>query len=200
LNYYFFNNIDLREEEGMTILWVILAVLVFVLVWGIAIYNTLVQLRQNVKNGWSQIDVQLKRRHDLIPNLVETAKGYLKHEHKTLEDVIKARQMAVDAKTLNGKQQAENMLTSTLRSLFAVSENYPDLKADKQMIKVHEEITSTENKIAFARQYYNDEINRLNTTIQSFPDNLIANAFKFEQKEYFEIENPVEKKAPEVKF
>ena len=168
--------------------------------WAVAVYNNLVQLRENVRNGWSQIDVQLKRRHDLVPNLVETAKGYLQHESQTLENVIKARQQAVDASSLKDRQEAENFLSSTLRSLFAVSENYPALKADQQMIRLHEEITSTENKIAFARQYYNDEVNRLNVAAQSFPDNFIADAFKFEKGEFFQIETPAEKEAPPVKF
>lgn len=184
----------------MMALWIVLGVLLVTAVWGIAVYNGLVQQRESVKNGWSQIDVQLKRRHDLIPNLVETAKGYLKHENKTLEDVIRARQMAVDARSLPDKQAAENMLTGTLRSLFAVTENYPDLKANRQMMQLHEEITSTENKIAFARQYYNDEVNRYNASVQSFPDNAVAGTFKFEKMEFFQIEDPAEKKAPEVKF
>lgn len=181
--------------------WIIALVIVLILVtWAIGIYNKLVQLRENSKNGWSQIDVQLKRRHDLIPNLVETAKGYMTHEKDTLENVIKARQQAVDAGSLKDKQAAENFLSSTLRSLFAVSENYPNLKADQQMRQLHEELVSTENKITFARQYYNDEINRLNTAVQSFPDAIIANAFHFEKRDFFELEDIGEKKAPEVKF
>ena len=184
----------------MLIPGIILAVGILVLLWGIGIYNSFVQSRQNIKNGWSQIDVQLKRRHDLIPNLVETAKGYLKHENTTLQEVIRARQMAVDAASLPEKQSAENLLTSTLRSLFAVSENYPDLKANQQMIRLHEEISSTENKIAFARQYYNDEVNRYNASIQSFPDMIIARKFKFTEEKYFEIHDPQEAKTPQVKF
>lgn len=182
------------------ILGILLGIILLVLIWSAAVFNTFVQLRENVKNGWSQIDVQLKRRHDLIPNLVETAKGYMSHERATLENVIKARQQAVDAKNLKDKQAAENFLTGTLRSLFAVSENYPNLKADRQMMQLHEELVSTENKIAFARQYYNDEVNRLNTSVQSFPDNIIANLFHFEKKEFFEIEDVSEKTAPAVKF
>ncbi len=184
----------------MILLGIVLIVVILASVGGISIYNNLVQLRENVKNGWSQIDVQLKRRHDLIQNLVETAKGYLGHEKETLERVIKARQQAVDASSLKDKQAAENFLTGTLRSLFAVSENYPNLKADLQMRQLHEELVSTENKIGFARQYYNDEVNRLNTAVQSFPDNMIANAFKFTKNEFFEIEDTAEKKAPQVKF
>ncbi len=184
----------------MVLFAVIIGLAVLVLFWAVAIFNTLVQLRENVKNGWSQIDVQLKRRHDLIPNLVETAKGYMGHEKSTLENVIKARQQAVDASNIKDKQAAENFLTGTLRSLFAVSENYPNLKADAHMRQLHEELVSTENKITFARQYYNDEVNRLNTAVQSFPDNVIANAFKFEKRDFFEIEDHSEKGAPKVKF
>ncbi|MCA9406158.1 MAG: LemA family protein [Candidatus Omnitrophica bacterium] len=181
--------------------FLIVAVLaVGILFWAISVYNGLVQQRENVKNGWSQIDVQLKRRHDLIPNLVETAKGYMKHEGETLENVIKARQQAVDASGIEDKQQAENFLSSTLRSLFAVTENYPDLKADRQMQQLHEELTSTENKISFARQYYNDEVSRLNTQVQSFPDNVIAGTFNFKKEAFFKIDDESERNAPEVKF
>ena len=184
----------------MVVLLTVAVILVVLILWMVGIYNKFVQLRENTKNGWSQIDVQLKRRHDLIPNLVETAKGYMAHERGTLEGVIKARQQAVNASTLKDKQAAENFLSSTLRSLFAVSENYPNLKADQQMRQLHEELVSTENKITFARQYYNDEVNRLNTAVQSFPDNVIANAFQFKKREFFELEDASEKKVPEVKF
>jgi len=184
----------------MIILAVIVVLFVAVLLWGVGMYNNLVKQRENTKNGWSQIDVQLKRRHDLIPNLVETAKGYMKHESETLENVIKARQQAVDASNIKDKQVAENFLSSTLKSLFAVTENYPNLKADAQMRQLHEEITSTENKITFARQYYNDEVNRLNTVVQSFPDTIIAGMFKFEKREFFELEDDSEKIVPKVKF
>ena len=180
--------------------WILLGVMVLAVFGVIGIYNGLVSLRENVKNGFSQIDVQLKRRHDLIPNLVETAKGYLKHESSTLENVIKARQVAVDASSIKDKMQAENMLTSTLRSLFAVSENYPDLKANRNMMQLHEELTSTENKIGFARQYYNDEVNRLNVAVQAFPGNIIAGMFNFQKGDFFQLENPEEKNVPQVKF
>ncbi len=179
---------------------IVLGVVVFFLVWAMSTYNGLVSLRENVKNGWSQIDVQLKRRHDLIPNLVETAKGYMGHEKDTLERVIKARQVAVDASTIKDKLQAENMLTSTLRSLMAVSENYPNLKADQQMIRIHEELTSTENRIAFARQYYNDEVNRLNVAVQTFPDAVVANMFGFKNADFFQLDDIAERTAPQVKF
>jgi LemA protein len=184
----------------MLAFWILLGVLVLAFLWYLSIYNKLVQLRENVKNGWSQIDVQLKRRHDLIPNLVEVAKGYMGHEKDTLERVIKARQVAVDATNLKDKLQAENMLTSTLRSLMAVAENYPNLKADQQMSRLQEELTSTENKISFARQYYNDEVNRLNVAVQVFPDSLVASLGKFEKASFFEVENTLERQAPQVKF
>ena len=180
---------------------VIIGVLcLIVLFWGIATYNGLIQLRENVKNGWSQIDVQLKRRHDLIPNLVEAAKGYMGHEKNTLEEVIKARQMAVNASNLEEKLKAENVLTGTLRSLMAVAENYPNLKADQQMLRLQEELTSTENKNGFARQYYNDEVNRLNVSIQSFPDSIVAGFGRFEKANFFELDNIQERQAPQVKF
>jgi len=183
------------------IIWAVIAVLLVVVsLWGVGIYNSLVKQRENTKNGWSQIDVQLKRRHDLIPNLVETAKGYMKHESETLENVIKARQQAVDASNIKDKQAAENFLSSTLKSLFAVTENYPNLKADAQMRQLHEEITSTENKITFARQYYNDEVTRLNTAVQKFPDTVIAGMFKFEKRDFFELDDESEKNVPKVKF
>lgn len=184
----------------MIALWVILGLAVVLALWGIGVYNGLVKLRENVKSGWSQIDVQLKRRHDLIPNLVETAKGYMEHERGTLENVTKARQQAIDASNIKDKQAAENFLSSTLRSLFAVSENYPNLKADHQMRQLHEELTSTENKITFARQYYNDEVNRLNTAVQSFPDKVIAVRFHFKKPDFFELEDDSEKEVPKVKF
>jgi LemA protein len=180
--------------------WILLAVVVIAILWVVGVFNSLVQLRESVKNGWSQIDVQLKRRHDLIPNLVETAKGYLQHERGTLESVTKARQQAVDASNLKDKQQAENFLTSSLRSLFAVVENYPNLKADRNMMQLQEELTSTENKISFARQYYNDEVNRYNVSVQSFPGSVIANAFHFQKSEFFQLDNVEERSAPQVKF
>ncbi len=180
--------------------WVILGLLALAVLYCVGIYNSLVSLRENVKNGWSQIDVQLKRRHDLIPNLVETAKGYMAHERGTLEAVIKARQLAVDASGLKDRMAAENALTGTLRSLFAVAENYPNLKADAQMRQIHEELTSTENKIAFARQYYNDEVNRLNVAVQSFPQNFVAQMGGFSKADFFEIKDAAEKDVPQVKF
>ncbi len=180
--------------------WIILGAIVLVAVIAIGMYNALVALRESVKNGWSQIDVQLKRRHDLIPNLVETAKGYMGHERQTLESVIKARQIAVDASSINDKISAENALTGTLRSLFAVAESYPNLKADGQMRQLHEELTTTENKITFARQYYNDEVNRYNVAVQSFPQSIVAQIGGFQKFDFFEIKDAVEREVPKVKF
>ena len=181
-------------------LLVFLGSIVVLIIWFFSVYNQLVGLNQNVKNGWSQIDVQLKRRHDLIPNLVEAAKGYLTHERETLEKVVKARQQAVSASGMKSKQEAENFLTQTLRSLFAVFENYPNLKADQHLLKLQEELTSTEKKIAFARQYYNDETSRFNTAVQSIPNNLVAGIGQFRPYEFFEIEDASQRQVPTVKF
>jgi len=181
----------------MTFLIILLLV---VLAWFVLSYNLLIRLRTSIRNAWSQIDVQLKRRYDLIPSLVETAKGYLKHERETLENVIKARQQAVDASGVAEQAQAENFLSQTLRSLFAVVENYPDLKANQQMLALSEELTSTENRIAFARQFYNDEVMRFNAKIQSIPTNFIAQMFNFTREEFFEIEDKSQKEPVKVKF
>lgn len=182
-------------------LLIVLAVIIVVAaLWFFAIYNSLVSLKVRINNAWSQIDVQLKRRHDLIPNLVEAVKGYMAHEKDTLERVIKARTQAIDASGLKDKAQAENFLTQTLRSLFAVVERYPDIKANQNVLKLQEELTSTENKIAFARQYYNDEVRLFNTKIQVVPSNIVANLFAFQKKEFFEIEDQTQKEPPKVQF
>jgi LemA protein len=157
-------------------------------------------MKVRVDNAWSQIDVQLKRRHDLIPNLVESVKGYMAHEKDTLERVIKARTQAIDASNIKDKAQAENFLSQTLRSLFAVVERYPDLKANQNVLSLQEELTSTENKISFARQYYNDEVGRYNTLIQLVPTNMVAQTAGFAARDFFLIENAAEKEAPQVKF
>jgi len=166
----------------------------------IGIYNGLVRLRQQVKNAWSQIDVQLKRRYDLIPNLVETVKGYAKHEKETLERVIQARNAAVSAAGVQAQAQAENMLTGALRQLFALSESYPDLKANQNFLALQEELSTTENRISFARQHYNDSVASFNTKVQSFPNNVVAGLFGFKEEEYFEIEEPAAREAPKVQF
>ena len=184
----------------MTVLVIILAILALVVLIVIGLYNALVRLRRRCDNAWAQIDVQLKRRYDLIPNLVETAKGYLKHEKEVLENVTKARQQAIDASGVKNQAQAENFLTSTLRSLFAVVENYPDLKANENMLALHEEVTSTENKISFARQHYNDTVMTYNTKIETVPSNIIAGTFNFTQREFFELEEGEQREAPKVDF
>ena len=168
-------------------MWIALGVVVIAAIYrAVAAYNRLVNGRNECENSWGQIDVQLKRRYDLVPNLIETAKGYMKHERETLEAVIKARQMAMDASTVKDQAAAENMLTSTLRSLMAVSGNYPELKADEHMLNVQEEFTSTENRIGFARQHYNDTVLRLNNKVQTVPSNIVASLFGFAEREYFE--------------
>jgi len=184
---------------GIAIIVLLLFILA-VIAFFIGIYNQLIRLRQRVKNAWSQVDVQLKRRHDLIPNLVEVAKGYMAHERNTLENVIKARNIASSAQGMDEKKNAENFLTSTLRSLFAVVENYPNLKADTQMLALQEQLTNTENKISFARQYYNDEAMRLNTQIEVFPSNIIAERFNFKKEAFFEIEDAAQRETPKVDF
>jgi LemA protein len=180
--------------------WILLIVLVLLVFWAVGIYNGLVRLRKRCDNGWAQIDVQLKRRYDLIPNLVETAKGYLKHEREVLETVTKARQQAIDASGVRDQAQAENFLSQTLRSLFAVVENYPDLKANQSMLAVQEELVSTENKISFARQHYNDTVMRYNTRTEVFPSNVFAGMFGFKQREFFELEDEGQRAAPKVDF
>ncbi len=183
-------------------LWLalLLVLVVAFLVWFFGSYNRLVASKVRVDNAWSQIDVQLKRRHDLIPNLVETVKGYMAYEKDTLERVIKARSQAIDASGIKDKAQAENFLSQTLRSLFAVVERYPELKANQNVLSLQEELTSTENKIAFARQYYNDETGRFNTLIQVVPTNIVAGMMGFVPRDFFEVEDAAEKQAPQVKF
>ncbi len=166
----------------------------------IALYNRLVVLRNRVDNAWSQIDVQLKRRYDLIPNLMETVKGYAKHESETFQKVTQARNMAVNAGTVADQSAAENMLTGALKSLFAVTEAYPELKANENFMMLQEELSGTESKISYARQFYNDSVMSFNTAIQSFPANLIAGIFGFTARDYFEVELAEVREAPQVKF
>lgn len=171
----------------MTLL-IVLAVVVVVVILVVLSYNGLVKLRNAVDGAWAQIDVQLKRRYDLIPNLVETVKGYASHERETLEAVIAARNMAVSATGPTEQASADNMLTGTLKSLFALSEAYPDLKANTNFLAMQEELTGTEGRIAYARQYYNDAVLRYNTKIQTLPPSLFAAMFGFKPREYFEAE------------
>ncbi|MHC4408630.1 MAG: LemA family protein [Planctomycetota bacterium] len=185
--------------------WIILGVLAVVVFWFFGAYNGLVRLKNVGKEAWAQIDVQLKRRHDLIPNLIATAKGYMKHEQETLEKVIQARNSAVAAASDPGQGPAavagaENALTGVLRQFFALSENYPDLKANQNMLQVQEELTSTENRIAFSRQHYNDAVRRYNTKLEQIPTNIVKNFGDFPAMEFFEIEDPAERQAPKVEF
>jgi LemA protein len=175
----------------IAVVWILLAVVVVVLLWAVLAFNRLVSFRNRVDNGWSQIDVQLRRRYDLIPNLVETVQGYAAHERALFEKVAEARSRAMGATGVADQAHAENMITAGLRQLFAVVENYPDLKANQNFLALQEELTGTESKIAYARQFYNDQVMRLNTAIQSFPSNLIARAFHFTPREFFDIEEPI---------
>ena len=182
------------------ILLIIVGVLVLFVLFVIGIYNSLVRLRNQVDNAWSQIDVQLKRRHDLIPNLVETAKGYMKHERGTFEAITQARSQAMGAKTVSEASKAEGALGEALSKFMLVVENYPDLKANQNFLAVQEELTSTENKIAFARQNYNDQVLFYNNKIQMFPSNIIAGMFAFGKRDFFEIEVAAEREVPKVSF
>jgi len=179
---------------------VLVGLIVVILAWVAGAYNGLIRLRNQLENAWAQIDVQLKRRHDLIPNLVETVKGYATHERETLEKVIQARNMAVSATSVGDKAQAEGVLTGALKSLFAVAEAYPDLKANSEFMRLQEELTSTENKVAFARQFYNDSVMTYNTHIEVFPTNLLATTFNFGRRDFFEVKAEDEREAPQVKF
>jgi LemA protein len=184
----------------LVVLLVLAGVVAVVALWFVFTYNGLVRLRNQVKNAWSQIDVQLKRRYDLIPNIVETVKGYAAHEKETFERVIQARQRGIDASTVKQQQEAENMITGALRQLFALSEAYPNLKANENFLALQEELASTENKIGFARQYYNDTVKDFNTRQQMFPANLVASMLGFQPAEFFEIEEASQREAPKVKF
>jgi LemA protein len=185
-----------------------LIALVVVIVGGILIiagivvgfYNSMVSLRNRTDNAWHQIDVQLRKRYDLIPNLVETVKGYAKHERETLEKVIAARKIGIDAKTVKEQAKAENMITDTLKSLFAVSERYPDLKADAHFSRLMEELNGIESNIAYARQFFNDTVMKFNTRIQTFPGNMLARIFNFNVKDYFEIVEPAAREPVKVEF
>jgi LemA protein len=183
----------------MLVLLIVLAVIAIVVIALIVLYNGLVKLRNRIENAWAQIDVQLKRRYDLIPNLVETVKGYASHERETLEAVTQARNMAVNATGVQDQAQAENVLSGALKSLFAVSEAYPDLKANQNFLNLQEELTGTEGRIAYARQFYNDSVLRYNTKIQTFPAVVIAGMMRFTPREYFETE-PGSRDAVQVSF
>lgn len=180
------------------VLWIILAVLAFLVLWLIGSYNGLVSLKNQALNGWKQIDVQLKRRHDLIPNLVETVRGVMKFEQTTLTQVIEARNKAISAQGIAEKAAQENVLTGALRQLFALVENYPNLKSNENVSKLQEELVSTENRIGFARQFYNDIATKFNIAQQVFPTNTIAGMFGFKPQELFEVKEASEREAPKV--
>jgi len=178
---------------------VIIAIIVLAVIVFVVLYNGLVRLKNRVDNAWSQIDVQLQRRHDLIPNLVETVKGYAAHERGTLEAVVQARNSAVAAKGPAEQAQAENVLSGALRQLFALSEAYPDLKANENFLNLQEELTSSEDRVAYARQFYNDSVLKYNAKIQSIPTNLIAGMLSYREREYFEVESAA-REVPRVQF
>jgi len=171
------------------VIWVVLGLVVVVALWGVSLYNNLVQFRQRVKNAWSQIDVQLKRRHDLIPNLVNTVKGYAEHERGTFEQVTEARTRAIAAHGPAEQAGAEQALTGALRTLFAVAENYPQLRADGSFQKLQDELSNTEGKIAFSRQFYNDTVQRYNTALEVFPSSIVAGMGGFQPVEYFTLDD-----------
>ena len=180
--------------------WIVIGIVVLLVLAYIGMYNSLVSLRNQVKNAWAQIDVQLKRRHDLIPNLIETVKGYVKHERDTLENITKARTNAMQASGAAAAGKAEGELSGAISKLMLVVENYPDLKANQNFLALQEELSSTENKVGFSRQFYNDSVLRFNTKTQTFPSNIVANMFGFKQAEFFEIQVATEREAPKVQF
>ncbi len=182
------------------ILWIVSAVIVVVILWIIVAFNGFVALKNRAKEAWADIDVQLKRRYDLIPNLVETVKGYATHERELFEKVTQARANAMSAQGAKEKAGAENMLSDTLKSLFAVAENYPDLKASTNFLELQRELTDTEDKIQAARRFYNTNVRDLNIKIESFPDNVIASAFGFKQMDLFQTANEAEKQPVKVNF
>jgi LemA protein len=177
----------------MSVVWIVTGLVVLALLALVWIYNRLVRLRTRVDNGWSQIDVQLRRRADLIPNLVEVVKGYASHERELFERVTEARARSIGASGVEGQADAENQVTAGLRQLLAVVERYPDLKANQNFLALQEELVGTESKIAYARQFYNDQVTRLNTLIQSFPSSLVARTYGFQGRPFFEIDEPTRK-------
>jgi len=188
-----------KNKNMIDLLTFVLGLIVVLVLWFVLIYNSLIVLRNRVKEAWSDIDVQLKRRYDLIPNLVETVKGYAGHERETFEKVTQARNMAMNAQGIKEKGEAENMLSQTLKSIFALSENYPELKASQNFLELQQELSDTENKIQAARRFYNGNVLELNTKIETVPSNVVANMFSFKQSEFFQI-GEEEKEAPKVGF
>ncbi len=195
---YFY--IALKERMDIKMGWIILIIVVLILVFLINIYNNLVSLRQKVKNAWSQIEIQLQRRFDLIPNLVETVKGYMGHESNILTKVAELRTAWANAKTVAEKSNLDTQLSDTLKTIMAVSEAYPDLKANQNFISLQQELANTENKISYSRQFYNDIVTTYNTKIQIFPSNIVARMFNFTQETLFEVDTPEARKNVKVDF
>ena len=179
---------------------VVLAVIAFLVFFVVSMYNSLIRLRNQVKNAWSQIDVQLKRRHDLIPNLLEAVKGYMVHERETLQNITNARTQAMSATSVEDKSKAELKLTDAMTKFNLVVENYPDLKANQNFLSLQEELSSTENKISFSRQNYNDQVLYFNNKIEMFPSNILAGMFNFTKEAFFELEDKGERAVPKVSF
>lgn len=180
--------------------WIILGIIGFLLILFISIYNRLIVLRNRVENAWAQIDVQLKRRYDLIPNLVETVKGYASHEKELFDKIAQYRAQMLGAKTPGEAAEANEGLTGALKTLFAIAENYPELKANQNFLMLQEELSGTESKIAYARQFYNDSVMIYNQALEIFPNNIVANMFNFKPKEYFEVKEAVEREPVRVSF
>ena len=181
-------------------MWVLIIAIALIVIGALASYNGLVKLRLQTANAWSQIDIQLKRRYDLIPNLVETVKGYMKFEQETLQKVVESRNMALSAKSVGDKAAAEQQVSTSLTGLFAIAEQYPDLKANQNMLSLQEELKSTENKISFARQYYNDITTAYNTKLQTFPSSIVAGMGGFTARELFELDEPAAREVVKVQF
>jgi len=184
----------------MNIFYIIVGVVIVFFLWAIAIYNGFIKLINRAKEAWADIDVQLKRRYDLIPNLVETVKGYATHEREAFENVTKARAMALGAQSLEEKGKAENMLTGALKSIFAIAEAYPQLKANENFLELQRELSDTENKIQAARRFYNGNVRDLNIGVETFPKNIISNMFKFSKMEFFQLEEGEAREPVKVKF
>lgn len=184
----------------MEFLYIILGITVIIVLWIIGVFNGLIKLRNRTDEAWSDIDVQLKRRYDLIPNLIETVKGYAAHEKQTFESVTSARTKAINAQGMAEKARAEDMLSNTLKTLFAVAEAYPDLKANANFLELQRELSDTENKIQAARRFYNGNVRDINIKIEKFPERIIAGMMGFKKRDFFEIENAAEKEVPQVKF
>jgi LemA protein len=181
-------------------LWIVVGVVVLLLIVVVLLYNRLVRLRNRVENAWAQVEVQLRRRYDLIPNLVETVKGYASHERATFEEVTKARTAAQEARTVPEQAQAENLLTQAIGRLFAVAEDYPELRATENFQQLQAQLEETEGKIAVSRQVYNDAVLTYDTALETVPTNIVGGLFNFEEKPYFEIEEPAVREAPRVQF